>query len=1142
MEFLKASTPQSGLGVNWSGVEQPGHLVAPSCPQDASVAPLPNCGSSMGPVLSGRVGGALSPSECGERGASCPAYPAIPASPAKLPVSSVIQSQQSLQQILPAKASSQPQISDQTSPSGPALFIGSSSVAPPRPAHTSKESQSTINPSSNEHLNEDDILITGNRNLILNSVLTFTYQMSGKLNKKELIEQLCIFYTKEKLLKAYKLAYSLVPKSRKLRSKPDPNSWKSSLISHHIVNMICEFKNEELYLFASLHLDVPLCHPRELTKSSNNSQNSGWNIFGAKKPKLQDQGTQYKHQIYNNDSVIDQSVINAVKYINDSISNKSHVSVDNVSSMLAGKRSEFVNNNTDVANNTTQHIPTKEISTDSHITGIINPLCTEENLSKNMVGNIKKVEPMATANIPSLTTTPNPPNISTPKSIAAPPLLIPSPELIQPPDFNQELLDAVCGIHKTLLRRLPKPKNNRQMAIAKKKQNLRKSNNTRNFSSIMKDIMTFCPEDFEASKSIKKQQNPNTPASESQFLPLTKASTLTYSRPLATTTPVTCTGSVASTGPIISTGTSSACFNLPPFQNAHGKTDSNFCLLNAASQKVVTTPLVASTGPMISTGTSSALFNLPPFQNVHGKTDYNSWLLNGAAQKVVTTPSVASTGPMISTGTCSELSNLPPYQNVHGKIDYSSCVPTSYPTPVIPPLPVSLNAAAKKTVPPPPGFPPLGTKTYPNHFFTTLFSLDEPSTENPHLAVTSSNPSSVASSVAPLLPFSHSLAPSSKIPPEVSPLPSSTPSSISGPQNVCSKPAETDSLSSQFSPVLIDTSSGVEIPDQVNNWLKTNNMLLLKNHTQPEAILDLIGNKNKNVKVATKQSKDTESFNSHAHNLDQEVKEKSNTKGNVKPLSGSTFPDHHSKGSSSRPSSRPSSPSNEPLKFSSRPSSRNTSPNRPYLNPQRHWPTENIRPEGLYNADYRSHYQNQNLNAGTNHNVVSANYPQYNNRRPSYTKRPNHVSETSNRVTTIGVDGSTYQQTSTAVMHDGEEVYRKTSADIRQDRLKELEAKCTKSGLEGSKRPHELRLYLTKCNPATTSAELEYFLLDNFENIEKAIIKKNHMTKSRYYCSFLVLLVSSTPLVFEDFERFDWPDDVLCFPGRDNRDPDYRHF
>ena len=117
------------------------------------------------------------------------------------------------------------------------------------------------------------------------------------------------------------------------------------------------------------------------------------------------------------------------------------------------------------------------------------------------------------------------------------------------------------------------------------------------------------------------------------------------------------------------------------------------------------------------------------------------------------------------------------------------------------------------------------------------------------------------------------------------------------------------------------------------------------------------------------------------------------------------------------------------------------------MNPQRYWPTENIRPEGLYNADYRSHYQNQNLNAGTNHNVVSANYPQYNNRRPSYTKRPNHVSETSNRVTTIGVDGSTYQQTSTAVMHDGEEVYRKTSADIRQDRLKELEAKCTNSWL-----------------------------------------------------------------------------------------------
>ena len=127
-------------------------------------------------------------------------------------------------------------------------------------------------------------------------------------------------------------------------------------------------------------------------------------------------------------------------------------------------------------------------------------------------------------------------------------------------------------------------------------------------------------------------------------------------------------------------------------------------------------------------------------------------------------------------------------------------------------------------------------------------------------------------------------------------------------------------------------------------------------------------------------------------------------------------------------------------------------------------------------------------------------------------------------------------------MHDGEEVYRKTSADLRQDRLKELESNGTKFGLEGSKRPYELRLYLTRCNPETTSAELEYFLLNNFESVQKVIIRKNYMNKSSYYSSFKVLILSSTPLDFEEFGQFDWPDDVRCFEGRDNKGPDYRHF
>ena len=64
-----------------------------------------------------------------------------------------------------------------------------------------------------------------------------------------------------------------------------------------------------------------------------------------------------------------------------------------------------------------------------------------------------------------------------------------------------------------------------------------------------------------------------------------------------------------------------------------------------------------------------------------------------------------------------------------------------------------------------------------------------------------------------------------------------------------------------------------------------------------------------------------------------------------------------------------------------------------------------------------------------------------------------------------------------------------------------------------------MRIFLTKYDPATTSTELEYFLLKKFPNLEKALVRKNHMNKSKYYSSFVVLLVSGSPLNFEEFEQ-----------------------
>ena len=340
MEFQQVATPQSGLGQFWSGAGQPGLKVAPSGLQDAAVGPFPCCGTSMGPVLPGVMGGAPSPSERGERGASCPAYPsnpALPANPAK--VTSFPETQHSV--VHPAKVPANQQNSCPASPSSKTSQIGchvvgptETSTCPPRPqsptentiaiAVVNNQCKNILENASNssELLNEDDILITGNKNLILNSVLTFTYQMTGQLSHKKLTELMSKFYPKEKLLKAYKLAYSLVPKARKLRSTPDLNAWKAPLIAQHIINIMSELKKEEVYSFASLYLDVPLCTDvRELTKPI--SHNSLWSFFNTKKAQTADKETQYYHQIYTQDPEdIDEEINIAIKDINSKISSK----------------------------------------------------------------------------------------------------------------------------------------------------------------------------------------------------------------------------------------------------------------------------------------------------------------------------------------------------------------------------------------------------------------------------------------------------------------------------------------------------------------------------------------------------------------------------------------------------------------------------------------------------------------------------------------------------------------------------------------------------------------------------------------------------------------------------------------------------
>ena len=157
--------------------------------------------------------------------------------------------------------------------------------------------------------------------------------------------------------------------------------------------------------------------------------------------------------------------------------------------------------------------------------------------------------------------------------------------------------------------------------------------------------------------------------------------------------------------------------------------------------------------------------------------------------------------------------------------------------------------------------------------------------------------------------------------------------------------------------------------------------------------------------------------------------------------------------------------------------------------------------------------------------------------RNDHNARPNHISENTRHVSTVGPDGSTLQVTTTSRRHDGEEVYRKTEENIRLQRMEQLKSNENIGKLQGSqKRPQSLKLFITRVDPDTTPQDLELFLLENFTFLEKVITRPQPMHHSRFYQSFVVILISKKTLEFSEFENFPWPDDIKCFPGINNHD------
>ena len=224
---------------------------------------------------------------------------------------------------------------------------------------------------------------------------------------------------------------------------------------------------------------------------------------------------------------------------------------------------------------------------------------------------------------------------------------------------------------------------------------------------------------------------------------------------------------------------------------------------------------------------------------------------------------------------------------------------------------------------------------------------------------------------------------------------------------------------------------------------------------------------------------------------------------------------------------------------SSRPQSRHTSPKRQFLNPQRYWDRDTtVQPNYLFQN------QNQNQNHLNHPNTNHISYYQQNQERKheqSNQQKPNHVQETSRRVTTIGPDGTSYQMMATSIEHDGEQVYAKNSEDIKQDRLNQLRNNGIEGKLTGTKRPNQLRLFVTRVAPDTTCSAMEAYLLDEFPQVIRAYVRKTPMFKNSYYASFVVIASSDsdTILDIEDFQSHNFPDDIKVFPGREPGEQQY---
>ena len=94
--------------------------------------------------------------------------------------------------------------------------------------------------------------------------------------------------------------------------------------------------------------------------------------------------------------------------------------------------------------------------------------------------------------------------------------------------------------------------------------------------------------------------------------------------------------------------------------------------------------------------------------------------------------------------------------------------------------------------------------------------------------------------------------------------------------------------------------------------------------------------------------------------------------------------------------------------------------------------------------------------------------------------------------------------------------------------MEKLKKRTNQKELGSAKKSISTRFVLTRVEPEQTVEDVEFYLLENFEEINDVYVRKNPMTHDKY-ATFVFIISSENEIDVRMIEDHDWPGRVKCF-------------